>query len=457
MQATQQDKIVLVGAGLAGSLLALFLARRGFAVEVYERRPDMRREAVPGGRSINLALSTRGLHALQQVGLDAEALKLCIAMRGRQMHDTQGNQYYQPYGTTDAHYINSISRAGLNMLLMDAAERHPGVRIHFKHRCAAFDVHTGNATFVNEATGQSLQVQGATLIATDGAGSAVRDAMLRQPGFDYSQQYLQHGYKELVMPAAPGGGFAMEKHALHIWPRGQYMLIALPNFDGSFTCTLFLAHHGAHNSFAQLSTPQAVTAFFKQHFADVLQWMPNYLEEFFGHPVGYMATIKCYPWHVGGKALLLGDSAHAIVPFYGQGMNCAFEDCVALDACIARHGTDWEKVFADYQTARKHNTDAIADLALGNFIEMRDHTANPVFLLKRKAELLLETRYPGRFLSKYSMVTFERLPYEQAMRKGNIQDAVLMDICADLTAIDAFDAEAAMARIDAALQQAGLS
>lgn len=455
--AAQSNKIALAGAGLAGSLLAIYLARRGFAVDVYERRADMRRGPVAGGRSINLALSTRGLHALEQVGLAEQALKLCIPMRGRQMHDVAGKQYYQAYGTNDAQYINSISRSGLNMLLMDAAEQHPGVRFHFQHRCTAFDVQTGAAVFVNEATGQEIQVQGATLIGTDGAGSAVRDAMLRQPGFNYSQQYLEHSYKELIMPAAPGGAFAMEQHALHIWPRGQFMLIALPNLGGSFTCTLFLAHQGAQNSFQQLESPQAVTAFFQQHFTDVLQWMPNYLDEFFGHPVGYMATIKCYPWHIGGKALLLGDSAHAIVPFYGQGMNCAFEDCTVLDACIAQYGDDWEKVFADYQTRRKHNTDAIADLALGNFIEMRDHTANPVFLRKRQIELLLEKQFPGRFLSKYSMVTFHRLPYAQALQKGNIQDAVLMDICANLTDVAAFDPHAGLAGVEQALQQAGLA
>ncbi len=448
------QKVTLVGAGLAGSLLAIYLAKRGFAVAVYERRPDPRKAGHVGGRSINLALSHRGLHALEAVGLADEARKQCIPMRGRMMHAPDGALTYVPYGRSDDFYINSISRGGLNNLLLDAAEAIPDVRLHFNHCATHLNLASGELHMVNDERKESFTIQAKPVIGTDGAGSAIRNAMLAQPGFNYSQHYLEHGYKELILPAVSGTGdarFALEKHALHIWPRGQYMLIALPNFDGSFTCTLFLAHTGDANSFRAVESPEAIQDFFTKNFADVPVHMPDYVNEFTKHPVGHMATIKCDPWHFQGTALLLGDAAHAVVPFYGQGMNCSFEDCYELDQCIRTHGDDWAAVFAAFSQSRKPNADAIADLALGNFIEMRDHTANPVFLLKRKVELLLEQRYPERFSSKYSRVTFTRAPYAEALRIGTVQDEVLMNFCNTLPSIEALDAELALSQVAAAL------
>jgi len=435
------SKVVIIGAGLAGSLLAIYLAKRGIAVDVYEARGDMRLEEVAAGRSINLALSDRGIAALREVGMDEYMLAEAIPMYGRMIHSEAGETRLLPYSGRKGEYINSVSRGGLNIALMNEAEKYPGVRFHFNCRCTGFDSLTGDVRFTNGVT-----ATGDTLIATDGAGSAVRDAFLHGgvERFDFSQVWLEHGYKELHIP--PSSGSDLERDALHIWPRHQFMMIALPNFDGSYTCTLFLAHRG-EKSFENLGDEPSVMHFFTENFPDAIPLMPTLIEDFFHNPTGNLGTIKCFPWNIGGKALLLGDSAHAVVPFYGQGMNCAFEDVRVLDQLIDKHSTDWETVYEEYSELRKLNTDAIADMAEENFYEMRDAVADPVFVRKRQLETSLEQTFPDYF-SKYSMVTFrEDLPYSVAKEKGNAQDRLLMEICSQEENIERLDLNSIMERI----------
>lgn len=419
-----RQPIILIGAGLAGSLLAVYLAKRGFKVNVYERRPDMRKTKISAGRSINLALSARGIFALKEVGLYDEIMKIAIPMKGRMIHPVEGATVFQRYGKDDSEVINAVSRGELNMRLMDLAEAHKGVNLFFNQRCTGMDLTTGDALLVDEQTGVTSRVSGQTMIGTDGSASAIRLDMQRHGRFNYSQSFLEHAYKELTIPPGDRGAFRLEKHALHIWPRKTYMLIALPNLDGSFTCTLFYPLSGPH-SFETLDTPGKVLAFFREHFPDAIPHMPTLTDDFFANPTGNLVTVKCTPWHVGGKAALLGDAAHAIVPFFGQGMNCAFEDCTDLNRCIEKHDGNWEDVFAEYESLRKTNADAIADLAVENFYEMRDLVTDPRFQLKKKIEHILEEKYPDYFLPKYSMVTFHRMPYAVARRRGQIQEEIL--------------------------------
>lgn len=439
------SKVVIIGAGLAGSLLAIYLAKRGIAVDVYEARGDMRDEEVAAGRSINLALSDRGITALREVGMDEYMLAEAVPMYGRMIHSVTGETKLLKYSGREGEYINSVSRAGLNIALMDAAEKTGNVKFHFNERCVGFDCSTGEAKLQSGKT-----VKGDTVIATDGAGSAVRTSML-QGGverFDLSQKWLAHGYKELHIPPAADGGFLLEKNALHIWPRHQFMMIALPNFDGSFTCTLFLAHNTAENAFDQLHDGDAVTNFFSREFPDALKLIPTLVEDFFHNPTGNLGTIKCQPWNVAGKALLLGDAAHAMVPFYGQGMNCAFEDVRVLDSLIEKHAMNWEAIYQEFGELRKINADAICDMAEENFYEMRDATADPVFQRKRELETKLEYAFPDYF-SKYSMVTFrEDLPYSVAKAKGNAQDRLLMELCRDTEDVNKMDLNTIMLRIN---------
>lgn len=444
-----KQKVIIIGAGLAGSLLAIYLAKRDFAVEVYEARPDMRASEISAGRSINLALSDRGIAALKEVGMDEYMLREAIPMLGRNIHPVEGETRLLPYSGREGEYINSVSRAGLNIALMNEAEGYENVRFFFDRKCAGFDCKTGEAVVENTETGEKTLVKGDTLIATDGGGSAVRDSMLHGvPRFNFSQAFLEHGYKELHIPSAPDGGFMLEENALHIWPRHQFMMIALPNVGGSFTCTLFLAHTGM-SAFDQLTDETSLVQFFDTHFPDAVPMMPTLTEDFFTNPTGSLGTIKCFPWNVGGKALLLGDSAHAVVPFYGQGMNCAFEDCRVLDSLIEKYGTDWETIYTAYGDLRKINTDAIADMAEENFYEMRDAVANPVFVRKRELETKLEQTFPDYF-SKYSMVTFrEDLPYSVAKEKGNTQDRLLMEICAGINSVNELDLNEVVDRIRA--------
>ncbi len=419
--------VSLIGAGLNGPLLALGLVKRGVRVTVYERRPDIRRVRISAGRSINLALSTRGIHALTEAGLWNEMRKISIPMKGRMMHSATSELTFQPYGKNETEVINSISRAELNIALMNAAETR-GVEICFQQRCTGIDVKTGTLQLWDERTGEDRTLEASVVIACDGSASAIRSEMLKLSRFNFSQQYLDYGYKELTIPAGPNGKHVLETNALHIWPRGNYMLIALSNVDGTFACILFLPFEGP-DSFARLTTPSAVGEFFQSRFPDAIPLMPDLADNFFANPTGTMVTIKCSPWHVDGRALLLGDAAHAIVPFFGQGINCGFEDCTCLLELLDRHGTDWKRVFREFEEARKINTDAIADLAVENFVEMRDRVADPRFLFRKKVELALEAKYPRLFVPKYAMVTFHRIPYATALERGQVQDLMLTELC----------------------------
>jgi kynurenine 3-monooxygenase len=430
-------KLTLIGSGLTGPLLAISLVQRGFKVELYERRSDMRRVRISAGRSINLALSTRGIHALREAGVFEQIQKIIIPMRGRMIHAVTGELTFMPYGKDETEVINAVSRAELNIALLNAAEAH-GVPIHFNRRCTAFDLRSGTVHLRSHDTGPKTTIETDVAIATDGAGSAIRGEMLKLPRFNFSQQYLDYGYKELTIPAAADGSHVFETHALHIWPRGTFMLIALPNIDGTFGCILFLPFEG-ETSFAALDTKAKVRAFFAAQFPDALARMPGLAENFFANPTGAMVTIKCSPWHVDGKALLLGDAAHAIVPFFGQGMNCAFEDCTYFLELLDRLGPNWPVLFAEFQKSRKADTDAIADLAIENFVEMRDRVADPRFLFRKKVELELERKYPGRFVPKYAMVTFHRTPYSVAAARGAIQDRMLGELCDSVLRVEDID------------------
>lgn len=434
----QQSKTVtLVGAGLNGPLLAIGLAKRGFHVDIYERRPDMRHVRMSAGRSINLALSTRGIHALTDAGLWAGMRRIIIPMKGRMMHSVSGELSFQPYGKDEAEVINSISRAELNIALLNVAESH-GVTIHFQQRCTGFDLKTTSLQLRNEQTGEDSTLQSDVVIGCDGSASAIRTEMLKLTRFNFSQQFLDYGYKELTIPAGLQGQHLLEANALHIWPRGNFMLIALPNIDGTFACILFLPFEG-RDSFASLPARADVVEFFRTRFPDALQLMPQLADNYFANPTGAMVTIKCSPWHLEGKALLLGDAAHAIVPFFGQGINCGFEDCTSLLELLDRHGGDWPVVFKKFEEQRKINTDAIADLAVENFVEMRDRVADPRFLFRKKIELALEAKYPQLFVPKYAMVTFHRTPYSVALTRGTLQDRILAELCDPISRIEDLD------------------
>jgi kynurenine 3-monooxygenase len=416
-------KFVLVGSGLAGGLLAAYLGRRGFEVDLYERRADPREGNIVGGRSINLAISTRGIHALEQIGIAGEALRPAIPMRGRMIHDKSGALHFAPYDVDPKKCINSIGRASLNTAVIEAAQRYPNVRVHFNHKCTDVNLAEPICHLENE-TGK-LTVRGDAVIGVDGAFSAVRASMQRNiDNFQYDESYLAHGYKELTIPPAPDGSWRIEKNALHIWPRKSFMMIALPNPDGSFTCTLFWEFEGPR-SFATTKTDDDVQHFFDEEFPDAIPLMPTLLEDFKNNPTSALVTVRCAPWYHRDRICLLGDAAHAVVPFYGQGMNAAFEDCVVLDECVEKFANDREHAFAEYFSRRKENADALADLAIGNFIEMRDKTASRTFRTKKKLDHLLEAALPGVYLPLYTMVTFTRIPYAQAARRARLQDRIL--------------------------------
>lgn len=433
----RSETITLIGAGLNGPLLATSLKKRGLNVEIYERRPDMRAVRMSAGRSINLALSTRGIHALTEAGLWEAMRPIVIPMKGRMMHSATGELTFQPYGKNESEVINSISRAELNIALLNAAEA-AGVTIHFQQRCTGFDRKTGAIELRDERSGSDTIIESSVVIGCDGSASAIRSEMLTMSRFNYSQQYLDYGYKEFTIPASPDGTHLLETHALHIWPRGNYMLIALPNIDGTFACILFLPFEGAE-SFARLTSDADVMNFFESRFPDASRWMPQLARDYFANPTGAMVTIKCSPWHVEGKSLLLGDAAHAIVPFFGQGLNCGFEDCTCLLELLDRYGPDWPRVFKEFEEQRKVNTDAIADMAIENFVEMRDRVADPRFLFRKKVELALEAKYPRHFVPKYAMVTFHRVPYSVALARGVIQERMLAQLCDPIQRIEDLD------------------
>ncbi len=423
------SEIILIGAGLVGSLLSIYLARRGYQVTIFERRQDMRRHKISAGRSINLSLSVRGIHALKEVELFDKVKPLLVPMRSRMIHDLEGNLQEQPYGHTEREVHYSVSRAALNVLLMDAAEATTKVKIQFEQKCEQIDFATRQLTLCDETTKTSTTLSFQTIIATDGSNSAIRQEMQQQlQHFQCSEDYIEHGYKELTIPARPDGSYAIEKNALHIWPRGEYMLIALPNVDGSFTVTLFLPLAG-ERSFAKLTDGTALHTFFAEQFGDALEWIPNLEQDFFNNPTGRMITVRCQPWHINDAALLLGDAAHAIVPFHGQGMNCGFEDCSTLNELLEHHAGNWPTLFAELEKARKPNCDAIADLSLENYIEMRSKVRDPHFLAKKQLGLHLEEAFPDLFIPRYSMVMFHRIPYAVAKERGKIQAEILDSLC----------------------------
>ncbi|MGA1226850.1 MAG: FAD-dependent oxidoreductase [Tamlana sp.] len=430
----KQQNILIIGAGLCGSLLALRLGQLGYRVSVYEMRPDLRKVDISAGRSINLAFSDRGNKAIKLVGLEEKVKSLCIPMHGRMIHDEHGNTFQSNYSGRDHEYINSISRGDLNALLLDEAEKHENVNIYFNRKCKSVDFEKTTALFEDYKTKKQFVEDADVIIATDGAGSAMRKSYYlgKKFLFSFSQDYLTHAYKELSILPKENGDYKTYKNALHIWPRGSFMLIALPNLDGSFTVTLFLSYDEGEFNFNNLTTEEKVLEFFQKEFPDALALMPNLVDDFFENPTAPLGTVKCSPWHYKGNTLLMGDAAHAIVPFYGQGMNASFEDVVVFNGILEKHKDDWETVFKEYEKARKKDTDAIADLAIDNFHEMKDHVANPIFQEKRNLEMALEKEFPNEYASKYSLVTFnEDIGYREAMLRGRAQDKAILNLLTD--------------------------
>jgi len=438
---TKKQNILIIGAGLCGSLLALRLGQRGYNVTVYEKRPDLRKINISAGKSINLAFSNRGIKAMKMVGIQNKVEPLCIPMNGRMIHDKESNTFLSNYSGRDYEYINSISRGGLNSLLLNEAEALDNVTIIFNKKCTSVDFEKPTASFYDYETKSEFVKDADAIFGTDGAGSVLRKSYYLEKKFlfSFSQNYLTHGYKELCILPTETGNHKTFKNALHIWPRGDFMLIALPNLDGSFTVTLFLSHDEGGYNFNNLTTPEIVTEFFQKEFPDALELMPNLIEDFFDNPTSALGTVKCSPWHYKGNTLLMGDAAHAIVPFYGQGMNASFEDVVVFNQILDKYEgdlsadkTDWETVFREYEKTRKKDTDAIADLAIDNFFEMRDHIANPIFQKKRKLEMNLEQHFPDEYSSKYSLVTFNKnIGYYEAMTRGRAQDRAILNMIAD--------------------------
>lgn len=422
-----QKEITIIGAGLVGSLLSIYLSKQGYKVKIYERRPDMRKLSMSAGRSINLALSDRGINALEEVGLMDEIRKIAIPMHGRQLHHVDGNSGYQAYGK-EGQFINSVSRGELNKTLMDLAEAHQ-VDIHFYEKCDHIDWKKNEIHFTNTEKNTTHISKQDLIFGSDGAFSAARlSHQLQHDRFQYQQYYIDFGYKELTIPAGENGSFLIEKNALHIWPRGNYMLIALPNVDGSFTCTLFFPFEG-NPSFESLKTSEQVRAFFDKTFSNASALMPDLEKEFFTNTTSSLVTVKCFPWIREEKFALIGDAAHAIVPFFGQGMNCGFEDCSVLNQLINKHQHDWIAILNEYQTLRKPDGDAIATLALNNFIEMRDKVADPVFLLQKKIEAHFNAKHPDKWTPAYSLVTFSpEVRYSEALSRGNKQQAIMDEV-----------------------------
>jgi len=426
-----KKEAIVIGAGLVGALWAVFLARRGYAVKVFERRPDMRAAGYSGGRSINLAMSERGWKAIGQAGIREKIEQVAIPMPGRMMHSVSGELIFQPYGQENE-AIYSVSRGGLNLELLRIAADFPNVEFFFEHRCVEVDLQQPKLTMENLLTGEITTLDAPLIFAADGAFSAVRYALQRTDRFDYTQQYLEHGYKELTIPAAtnaeesPFFPYRMNPGALHIWPRGNFMVIALPNADGSFTCTLFLPYEGAV-SFEKIKTDADILDFFQTYFPDTIPLMPTLFQDFHQNPTSSLVTVKCNPWQWQNRILLIGDAAHAIVPFYGQGMNAGFEDCTILDALHETHGGDWAQIIPAFAQKRRPDGDAIAELAQRNFIEMRDLVADPRFLLRKKIAAQLHARHP-EFLPVYSMVTFSNTPYHLALQEEEAQNQLFAKI-----------------------------
>lgn len=422
-----KKNITIIGAGLVGSLLSIYLAKRGYKVSIYERRGDMRKETHSAGRSINLALSDRGLLALEKIGLATEIKQICIPMHERFIHNADGTTAHQPYGK-QGQFINSVSRATLNMKLMDLAEQY-SVEIFFNHKCEKINWELKTVVFQSTVDSRLLTVDFDLLFGSDGAFSSARlQHQLQHSKFDYHQYYINCGYKELTITPTKDGDFALPENALHIWPRKEYMLIALPNLDKTFTCTLFFPFEG-ELSFNQLDTKEKVEKFFNSNFKNIPALATNYVDDFFNNPTSSLVTVKCFPWIREDKFALIGDAAHAIVPFFGQGMNCGFEDCRILDELIDKHQENWETILQEYQALRKPDADAIADLAVNNFYEMSAKTADPQFLLQKKIEAHLHQKFPDKWIPAYSQVTFSpHIRYSEALARGNKQEVIMQQV-----------------------------
>jgi kynurenine 3-monooxygenase len=439
--------VSIVGAGPTGALLSILLKRRGFKVTVYEGRSNPGSHAGAAGRSINLALADRGIHALRLAGVLDDIADELVPMRGRLVHQQGGTESLHLYGQRPSEVIYSVSRHRLNQVLLDVATQRHGVEVKFEHRMDGVDFDTGTAQIRDIRIDRTLSIPMQPLLATDGAGSLMRLRMDAAGFIETDEVELDHGYKELSVPAGPRGRYRMAHDALHIWPRGNFMLIALPNADGSFTATLFLSKCGAI-SFDSLNTPAAIDEFLSTHFSDIYRLMPACVAEFQYNPMGLLGTVHANRWYVQGMSALIGDSAHAMVPFHGQGMNCCFEDCVEFDSCLDRNGT-WEAVFADFYSTRKPNTDAIAAMALENYLEMRERVVDPKFRLQQTLALELERRHPRRFIPRYSMVMFHHeIPYRTAERRGLVQTRILSDLTAVATTLADVDYQRADREID---------
>jgi kynurenine 3-monooxygenase len=419
--------VVIIGAGLVGSLWAVYLSKAGYKVTIYERRPDIRKAEISAGKSINLALSNRGWKALDAVGVGDEIRKIAIPMYGRMMHDMEGNLTYQQYGK-DGEAIFSVSRGKVNATMMDIAEKYGNATIHYNHECRRVDLKKGIVYLNNLLTNEQFEVSADLIFAADGAFSAVRyNSMQKLDRFNYSQNYIADGYREILLPANPDGSYKMDKNALHIWPRGRFMLIALANEDGSFTCTLFMPHEGDENAFDKLTSKEAVNNFFLTTFPDFYQMMPDIADAWEDHPLSSLAIVRCFPWTYG-KVALMGDAAHATVPFYGQGMNAGFEDCTVLNELMHKHKENWEVIFEEYSKTRKPDGDALQDLSLENYYVMRDYVADPDFLLRKKIEAKFSNLYPEKWMPLYSQVTFSEIPYSVAYKQGQIQNKIMDEV-----------------------------
>ncbi len=436
MIAHAHRSLSIIGAGLAGSLLAILLSRQGWRITLYERRGDPRIADYESGRSINLALAERGRNALRQAGVEEAVMAKAVMMRGRMVHTREGDTQLQRYGRDDSEVIWSIHRKDLNHTLLQLAED-AGAQVHFHRRLHTVDFEAGYARFIDDRDDQPHDIRFDTLIGADGAGSALRAAMNRKHPLDERIEFLGHSYKELEIPPTEDGGFRIEANALHIWPRGQYMCIALPNDEGTFTVTLFLPNEG-NPSFATTRSGAEAEALFARDFPDALPLIPHLRRDWEEHPPGLLGTLYLRQWQLGGRAVLLGDAAHAMVPFHGQGMNCAFEDCVAL----ARHLQEQdslEAAFTVFEAERKPNAEAIQQMALENYLEMRDRVADPAFQLQRELEQQLQARWPTRFVPHYTMVTFLHTPYAVALERTNLQRRILEDATAGHSTLEHID------------------
>lgn len=442
-----EKKAIIVGAGLVGSLWAVYLSKAGYKVNIYERRPDIRKAEISAGKSINLALSNRGWKALDAVGVGDEIRKIAIPMYGRIMHDMEGNLTNQPYGK-EGQAIFSISRGGVNAKMMDIAEEYGNANIRYDVECTGVDTKTGVVKLKDLNSGETFTDQADVVFAADGAFSAVRYKTFQKlDGFNFSQRYIADGYREILLPANADGSYKLDKNALHIWPRGKFMLIALANEDGSFTCTLFMPHAGDENAFDKLKTKEQVDRFFKTTFPDFYEMMPDIADAWEDHPLSSLAIMRSYPWHFD-KVALMGDAAHATVPFYGQGMNAGFEDCTVMWELMQKHNEDWSKVFPEYSELRKPDGDALQDLSLDNYFVMRDYVADPAFLLQKKIEAKFSSLYPDKWMPLYSQVTFSEIRYSDAYNNGQRQDKIMKEVMSEVANIEGnWDSEEVMQAI----------